>query len=248
MKLLLLGLLAVCAAVRAGAEDSGIEDSEIEDSDVVDAEDSGSAAESSHAAAPMLQAAFVFCKPHAMTEAVHQLARDKFAEVGVAVIGEGEITGDAIDKKQHIDRHYYAIASKATLLKPSQLNVPAEKFKAEFGEEWSTVLEENRAFNAVDAAKVLGRTPEELNSMWDATKNNGRVKLAGGFYCALIDKERKIYTFNAFFMSMRKRYTEPGAAIRYFWVEFDATKLSWADFRGKVYTPTLSLSPAHSAS
>ena len=32
-----------------------------------------------------------------------------------------------IDEKKLIDQHYYAIASKATILKPEQLNVPADK-------------------------------------------------------------------------------------------------------------------------
>jgi hypothetical protein len=29
--------------------------------------------------------------------------------------------------EEQIDQHYYAIASKATILKPSQLNVPTDK-------------------------------------------------------------------------------------------------------------------------
>jgi hypothetical protein len=45
-------------------------------------------------------------------------------------------------------------------------------------------------------------------------------------------------TFNAFFMSMRARFTAPGASIHYFTVEFDPAQLSWADFRGKVLGPT----------
>jgi hypothetical protein len=84
------------------------------------------------------QCAFVFCKPHANTEAVQQLVRDQFAQVGVAITSEGEIRGELIDEKQYIDQHYYAIASKATLMKPAELNVPAERFAAEFGEEVRT--------------------------------------------------------------------------------------------------------------
>ena len=45
-----------------------------------------------------------------------------------------------IDEKKLIDQHYYAIASKATILKPAQLNVPTEKFKDKFGLEWSDAL------------------------------------------------------------------------------------------------------------
>eukprot|EP01048_Picozoa_sp_COSAG05_P043089 COSAG05_NODE_23653_length_256_cov_0.980892_1_plen_55_part_10 len=47
---------------------------------------------------------------------------------GFKVLTEGELSGTTIDEKQYIDQHYYSIASKATLLEPSELNVPADKF------------------------------------------------------------------------------------------------------------------------
>jgi hypothetical protein len=47
-----------------------------------------------------------------------------------------------------------------------------------------------------------------------------------------------IYTFNAFFMSMRSKFVAPDASIHYYVVEFPASSLSWADFRGKVLGPT----------
>merc|ERR1712232_611557 len=43
--------------------------------------------------------------------------------------------------------------------------------------------------------------------------------------------------FNGFFMSMRSKFTQPGTEI-YYSVEWDAAKLSWADFRGQVLGPT----------
>ena len=39
-------------------------------------------------------------------------------------------------------------------------------------------------------------------------------------------------------MTMRGNFTAPGTSIHYFVVVFDAAKLSWADFRGKVLGPT----------
>ena len=47
-----------------------------------------------------------------------------------------------------------------------------------------------------------------------------------------------IYTFNAFFMSMRSKFVAPEASIHYYVVEFPTSSLSWADFRGKVLGPT----------
>lgn len=43
---------------------------------------------------------------------------------------------------------------------------------------------------------------------------------------------------NGFFMAMRSKFTEPGTQIYYYSVAWDASALSWADFRGKVLGPT----------
>lgn len=48
----------------------------------------------------------------------------------------------------------------------------------------------------------------------------------------------KYYTFNAFFMTMRGKFTAPGTSIHYYVVEFDPSELSWAEFRGEVLGPT----------
>ena len=54
----------------------------------------------------------------------------------------------------------------------------------------------------------------------------------------------RYYTFNAFFMTMRGKFTAPGTSIHYYCVEFDPASLSWADFRGQVsHLPALPLTP-----
>ena len=181
------------------------------------------------------QSAFVFIKPHANTPQVRALCMSKFAEAGISVLGDGEITGPEIDSQGFIDQHYYAIASKATILKPKDLNVPLDKFKENFSEDWPTVLAEERVFNAIDVQAKLGISPDELEEKWD--KSN-KVKFGGGFYCACIDTDKKIYTFNAFFMRMRGRFTAPNTSIHYFLVEFEPSILKWADFRALVLGPT----------
>lgn len=84
-------------------------------------------------------------------------------------------------------------------------------------------------------------TADELNKAWGECKNAGKlVKFGGGFYCGLVQVPGKtpMYVFNGFFMSMRSTFTAPGRSIHYFTVEWDKSKLSWADFRGKVLGPT----------
>ena len=135
--------------------------------------------------------AFVFLKPHACTEAAKELVKKELEAKGFTILAERGITGQEIDTNMYIDRHYYAIASKArapmprapgmfschrrenievaprarvpsgaslplggarasartaallqaTLLQPSELNVPADKFKGKFGIEWGEALD-----------------------------------------------------------------------------------------------------------
>jgi len=189
-----------------------------------------------------MQSAFVFAKPHANEPAVVELIKQKFDEMGIKITSEGDISGKEIDDNKFIDQHYYAIASKATILTPDQLNIPTDKFKDQFGEEWATVLAEGRAMNAMDASKHLGLDAEEFEKVWGQVKQAKKmIKFGGGFYCGYVDGvegKSPVYTFNAFFMSMRTKFTDPSVSIHYFTVEFDPKALSWADFRGKVLGPT----------
>ena len=188
-----------------------------------------------------MQSAFVFVKPHANTPAVKEVVLKKFAEKGIKVLVEGSIDGPTIDDQKLIDQHYYAIASKATMTTASALPVPAEKFSASFGEEWEAVKADGRCFNALECCKHLGIDAVELFKRWKGAEAKKKlVKFGGGFYCGALETEGAptVYVFNAFFMSMRGKFTAPEAAITYFVVEFDPAVLAWGDFRGAVLGPT----------
>merc|ERR1719262_663264 len=189
----------------------------------------------------ILNSAFVFLKPAAVTDKMKELVKDTLVGKGLKVLKEGSIAAEDIDKKQLIDKHYYAIASKATLLTPDKLNVPADKFKEQFGLEWADVLKDGKALNAQDACEKFGIDADELDKMWgNAKKEKNLVKLGGGFYCAKLEKDGKgpFYVFNGFFMTMRAGYVKPGTCIYYYVVEWHPKDLSWADFRGNVLGPT----------
>jgi len=185
--------------------------------------------------------AFVFLKPHAVTDKTKELVVQRFKDKGLEILKEGELKGEDIDKNKLIDSHYYAIASKATLQKPSQLNIPKDKFKEFFNEDWNTVVKD-KVFNALDACAKLGLTADELDKEWAKAKANKKlVKFGGGFYCGLIETvsgKDPIYVMNGFFMSMRSKFVEPGCIVYYYVVEWDQSDLCWADFRGKVLGPT----------
>lgn len=186
-------------------------------------------------------AAFVFVKPHAVTAETNKLVRSELQAKGLKITSEGDLTSEVIDEKKLIDQHYYAIASKATILKPAELNVPKDKFEKQFGLSWDAALAKGVVFNAMDACKELGCTADEMNTAWGACKKaNKLVKFGGGFYCGLVEMPGKkpLYVFNGFFMSMRSEFTQPGRSIHYYTVEWDESSLSWEDFRGKVLGPT----------
>lgn len=191
---------------------------------------------------PLKNKAFVFIKPHAVTEATKDLVKNTLESKGITILTEGSIASEKIDEELLIDQHYYAIASKATILKPKELNVPVDKFKAKFGLEWEDALAKGLVFNAMDACEELGLDSMGLDVEWAKSKDADKlVKFGGGFYCGLVDSvagKEPIYVFNGFFMAMRNKFTAPGLAIHYYVVEWDAATLPWADFRGKVLGPT----------
>mmetsp|Transcript_24058 Transcript_24058/g.68438 ORF Transcript_24058/g.68438 Transcript_24058/m.68438 type:complete len:321 (+) Transcript_24058:117-1079(+) len=179
--------------------------------------------------------AFVFIKPHAVTEEVKELVKAEFANRGIYVLSEGVIPAEEIDQQQLIDTHYGAIAAKAVKLSPSELTVQPkaqEEFEQAFGLTWSDAVSQGAVFNAMQGAEALGITPEELGARWGTlSKGVDMLKFGGGFYCGKIED---VFIINGFYMNMRSKFTTPGTCIYYFETEWPAQSLSWADFRGKV--------------
>lgn len=175
--------------------------------------------------------AYVFIKPHANNAKTQELVYKTLLNKGIDVVQQGEFTGEQIDAGMLIDQHYYAIASKATILRPEQIPVPASKFEDKFGLTWETALADNVVYNAMDACTFLGVDANGLDALWNKAD---KVKFGGGFYCGSIEVEGKpkIYVFNAFFMSMRSKFVTPGTSIHYYVVEFSPKTLPWSEFRG----------------
>jgi nucleoside diphosphate kinase len=186
--------------------------------------------------------AFVFIKPHAVTDKTKELVTKTFEEKGISIKKEGSIEAEEIDKKMLIDQHYYAIAAKATILTPDKLDVPKEKFKDKFGVEFADCLKDGLALNAKQACEKFETSASELEALWGKCKKSGDlIKFGGGFYCAKMTSpknEGPFYVFNGFFMSMRDKFVSPGVSIYYYVVEWESASCSWEDFRGKVLGPT----------
>mmetsp|Transcript_107427 Transcript_107427/g.291211 ORF Transcript_107427/g.291211 Transcript_107427/m.291211 type:complete len:375 (+) Transcript_107427:85-1209(+) len=182
-----------------------------------------------------LHSAFVFIKPHAVTDKVRELVKQHLGKSGIHVISEGTIPAEVIDSKMLIDTHYGAIAAKAVKLKPTALTVQQkaqDAFQAQFGQSWQTVLAQGLVFNAMDATAKLGISTQELGEKWGKLKKDvDLLKFGGGFYAGKIDD---IFVINGFYMAMRSKFTAPGTCIYYYETEWDPRGLKWEDFRGKV--------------
>eukprot|EP00931_Biecheleriopsis_adriatica_P082752 TRINITY_DN5620_c0_g1_i1.p1 TRINITY_DN5620_c0_g1~~TRINITY_DN5620_c0_g1_i1.p1 ORF type:complete len:401 (+),score=112.46 TRINITY_DN5620_c0_g1_i1:48-1205(+) len=182
-----------------------------------------------------VSSAFVFIKPHAVTDNVKKLVSERFAAEGIGVLSEGSIAAEKIDKEMLIDTHYGAIAARAMKQQPSELAVQQkaqDEFEKAFGLSWTDALAKGLVFNLVDGAAKLGCSMDELGNKYDKLKKGvDLLKFGGGFYCG---KVGDIYVINGFYARMRSQFTVPGECIYYYEVEWDPNRLSWADFRGKV--------------
>jgi len=179
--------------------------------------------------------AFVFIKPHALTDKVQDLVAARFASEGITVLSEGHIKAERIDKDALIDTHYGAIAARAMKQKPVELTVQKaaqDEFKKAFGLTWQEALDKNLVYNLADGAEKLGITMDELGNRYDKLKKGvNMLKFGGGFYCGKIGD---VYVINGFYAKMRSQFTVPGQSIYYYEVEWDPKRLAWADFRGAV--------------
>ena len=198
----------------------------------------GTTCEAAGSCSGLANSAFVFIKPHANTPETQALVKETLTNAGITIVSESEISGETIDKKKLIDKHYYAIASKATILSPKDFPVPADRFQEAFGESWSGVLSEKRAANAMEACELFDCTPDELDAAWrQAEQEKKVVKFGGGFYCGLLsigEKKPALYVFNAFFMSMRSKFVQKGTSIHCYEVEWQPSTLSWSSFRNDI--------------
>uniref|UniRef100_A0A7S3X5Z4 Nucleoside-diphosphate kinase n=1 Tax=Strombidinopsis acuminata TaxID=141414 RepID=A0A7S3X5Z4_9SPIT len=179
--------------------------------------------------------AFVFIKPHAVTDKVKQLVMERFKSEGIGIVSEGAIKAETIDKDMLIDTHYGAIAARAMKQKPSELVVQKgaqDAFQKAFGLSWDEALQQGLVYNLVDGAAKLGCSMDGLGDKYDTLKKGETLlKFGGGFYCGKVDG---IYVINGFYARMRSQFTVPGESIYFYEVQWDPNRVSWADFRGKV--------------
>ena len=130
---------------------------------------------------PPPNSAFVFVKPHAVTPATEALVTKTLESKGITITASGSLTSEVIDEKKLIDQHYYAIASKATILKPVDLNVPADKFKSQFGLDWTEALATGKVRTLVQSQSPPQHANPSISCQiaraYHAAQSPGRTRL-----------------------------------------------------------------------
>ena len=131
--------------------------------------------------------AFVFIKPHAVTDGVKALVKSILRARSMAIVGEGAISSAQISKGKLIDTHYYAIANKASLSKPVELNPPAVQARRVHRQVRHHVVRGARAAGwsttPSTAATCSASTASARTRRGRSAKARGDLlKFGGGFY------------------------------------------------------------------
>lgn len=178
---------------------------------------------------PHSNVALIFIKPHADTPAVVQLVKDRFVEVGIELIHEGQVPGSEIEKDAIIDKHYSVIAFSALTTDPIHHRLTSKnklEFHQLFGETWDDALDKKSIVTCANAAICLNLTDLMVSDMWDQSV---QMKISRGLYVARLPRT-DIYCINGFYPRMRRQFFG-NILVRYFIVAFDSNKLNWGEFR-----------------
>lgn len=179
--------------------------------------------------------AVVFVKPHASNPACIQFVREQLEKNNIHVIHE--ITREAKRLEKSIDDHYAIPAGPAVIDTPDELAISEkakQEFKESFGEEWDTVLRENRVVNAKSFAEIYETI--DLSEEWDNDRTV-KARIGTGTKVAKLvgadDKHSRDhhYVINGFYLAMRSKFVDADTEVHFLTVEFDEKKVPWEVFR-----------------
>mmetsp|Transcript_129347 Transcript_129347/g.228740 ORF Transcript_129347/g.228740 Transcript_129347/m.228740 type:complete len:319 (-) Transcript_129347:90-1046(-) len=192
-------------------------------------------------------AAFVLVPPRANNAQVRNLVAEALRGDGMRIVGEGEIPIANVSKGLLFEKHHIAVASKAALTKPSQLELSSSektRFRDSFGMSWDQAVGMGLVFNAVEACAELACTADELEAAWLECRTNGKfARLADSFECGYVQVEgtdadlrrrRPVFVINGFFAKVRHDFIAAGSGVHYYQVDLDESKVSWASFHDQI--------------
>ena len=139
------------------------------------------------------------------------------------------LSASYMDKHNIAARHYGVINAIARNAKGAMSQEAKDKFAALFGP-----IDENNVMGGIEFQHAYPEwTAEKLDALWEKSDT---VKLAGGTYCAKIDKDGKIiYLINGFHPMQLNHFIEKGRSI----IVFNASSnLNWEELRGNLIGAT----------
>lgn len=60
-------------------------------------------------------------------------------------------------------------------MKPTELNVPDDKFSKQFGLSWKDALATGNVYNALDACEKLGCSADDMAKAWGVCKKDNKL-------------------------------------------------------------------------
>lgn len=188
----------------------------------------------------MKNTALVFIKPDAAESVICvQFVEDFLKEHGVMVVDK--VFKEGKQMKHFIDEHYLLLSAAALVKKPGKDYADKKnKMQEVFGEDFQTVVDQKRIFNAAKFMKKFKLDAATLNELWEAPSIKKAV-LGPGIIVANItlpEQTAQFYVVTAFYPLFKAKYINKASRVVAFKVQFEEDQLSWKDFRFKVIGKT----------
>lgn len=187
--------------------------------------------------------AVVFTKPlHHLEisltpEQLDQQIRSFFKGKGFSIVHSKKVAGTEMEEREAIRQHYrmYSQASYGDVV---ATDAGKAAFEAAFGKSWDAEVAAGRIVGNPQLLETKGISPDELFLLWnDQFANRETVKIQDGVIVAWLEK-LDCYCINAFYPAMEANFYNPATRMDYYVVEFDASRISWAQFRKEILGAT----------
>lgn len=187
--------------------------------------------------------AVVFTKPlHHLEisltpEQLDQQVRSFFKEKGFNIVYSKKVSGTELDEREAIRKHYL-MYSQASYGDAVATDAGKAAFMSAFGKSWDAEVAAGRIEGNPQLLETKGISPDELFLWWnDQFANRETVKIQDGVIVAWVEK-LDCYCINAFYPVMESNFYNPATRMDYYVVEFDASQISWAQFRKEILGAT----------
>lgn len=187
--------------------------------------------------------AVVFTKPvHHLgilltPEQLDQQARSFLEQKGLRIVSSKKVTGSEMAGREVIRQHYL-MYSKASYGDATVTDKGKARFESAFGKSWGAEVNAERIMDNPRLLEAKGISAHKLYLLWNGQFANRKTeKIQDGVIVAWL-AELDCYAINAFYPVMEANFYNPATCIGYHVVEFDASQVSWKQFRKNILGST----------